>query len=389
MRTALTCTMRTALTCTMRTALNIISISRATLDQVHGAHRLLTEPRTTAMADPLTPPAQGSAEKRGAPHVAETPVSMQIGYYNIAWTDAQLSGRNHEWHREQLGRDCARAFESNDLAMLCLCQVGNNKLDENVDAHLGNSPGFQDKYPEQNVNIWLEQVIQEFCTTSTDLQACVLGPYAIMLNKHVCCFETSPTLTRPLVSCPGANHTYRRAVHSVIEVLPHGPLIEVWVHHAPSSKERTYTPLARAQTLEYFFKNMSSKSIVGGNLNVSNFGIKHALRTWCEQWLAMEIDQLRNGWQIHMLPEATHGDLALSRGLTASQIGEPHIGRTSKYHELVVVQISLANLPPHKRPSSEPSNDVRGRSVARTSMGAGSSSASGAYLATNHTDTNE
>ena len=78
------------------------------------------------MADPLTPPAQGSAEVRGALHVAEPPVStcvssrtgkrsvaeppvsLQVGFYNIGWTDTQLSGQNHEMHRKQLGRDCAR-----------------------------------------------------------------------------------------------------------------------------------------------------------------------------------------------------------------------------------------------------------------------------------------
>ena len=89
-------------------------------------------------------------------------------------------------HRNQLGRDCARAFEFNDLGMLCLCEVGTNKLDENLHAHLGNSAGFQDKYGGQNVNSWLEQVIQECCKTSIDLEAYVLGPYAIVLDKSVC-----------------------------------------------------------------------------------------------------------------------------------------------------------------------------------------------------------
>ena len=96
-----------------------------------------------------------------------------------------------------LGRDCAWAFEFNDLGMLCLCEVSTNKLDENVHAHLGNSVGFQDKYGEQDVNSWLKQVIQECCKTSMNLEAYVLGPYAIVLDKSVCCFETSPTLTDP------------------------------------------------------------------------------------------------------------------------------------------------------------------------------------------------
>ena len=174
---------------------------------------------------------------------------MQIAYYNIGLTNTQLSGEDHEMYREQLGRDCALAFESNDLGVLCLVEFGNNKLDENLNAHLGNSADFRDKYKGQNVNRWLEEAIQEFCTTSTDLEACVLGPYAIVLDKSVCCFETHPTLTDPLVVCPDTDHTYRRAVHSVIEVLPDGPLIEVWVHHAPSSKERGYTALAREETM--------------------------------------------------------------------------------------------------------------------------------------------
>ena len=113
-------------------------------------------------------------------------MSLQVGFYNIGWTDSQLSGQDHEMHRKQLGRDCARAFEFNDLGMLCLCEVGTNKLDENLHAHLGNSAGFQDKYGGQSVNRWLEQVIHECCKTSIDLQAYVLGPYAIVLDKSVC-----------------------------------------------------------------------------------------------------------------------------------------------------------------------------------------------------------
>ena len=134
---------------------------------------------------------------------------MQVGFYNIGWTDTQLSGQDHEMHRMQLGTECARALELNDLGMLCLCEVGTNKLDENLDAHLGNSAGFRDKYPLQDVNRWLERVIEECCTTSIDLEAYVLGPYAIVLNKSVCCFNACPRLTGALVTCLGTDHTYR------------------------------------------------------------------------------------------------------------------------------------------------------------------------------------
>ena len=49
-------------------------------------------------------------------------------FYNIGWTDSQLSCQNHEMHRKQLRRDCAGAFEFNDLGMLRLCEVGTDKL---------------------------------------------------------------------------------------------------------------------------------------------------------------------------------------------------------------------------------------------------------------------
>ena len=163
----------------------------------------------------------------------------------------------------------------------------------------------------------------------------------------------------------------------MIQVLPHGPLIEVWVHHAPSSKARGYTSLAREQTLEYFFENVSGNGIVGGDLNVSKNGLKNALRTWSS--LAgktqEQIDQRCKTWQIHMLPEAKHGDLALSRGLTTTQIVQTRVGcntddATSNAHELVVVQISLGDLPPHKRPAFEPSSDERESSAAQPAVAA-------------------
>ena len=77
------------------------------------------------------------------------------------------------------------------------------------------------------------------------------------------------------------------------------------------------------------------------------------MRTWSSRTgnTQEEIDQRCKTWQIHMLPEAKHGDLALSRGLTASQIAETRVGcntddATSNAHELVVVQLSLGDVPP-------------------------------------------
>ena len=108
---------------------------------------------------------------------------MQIAYYNIGLTDTQLSGEDREMYREQLGRDCALAFESSDLGMLCLVEFGNNYLDENPGAHLGNSAGFQDKYQGQDVNRWLEQIVQECRETSIGFQAYALGPYVILVDN--------------------------------------------------------------------------------------------------------------------------------------------------------------------------------------------------------------
>ena len=111
-------------------------------------------------------------------------MGVQVGFYNIDKTDEQLCGENHEMHVKQLGRDCAGALLFHDPGMLCLCGVGTNRLDENLDAHLGNSAGFLAKYGGQNVNTWLEQVIQECCRSFIDLQAYVLGPYAIVLDSR-------------------------------------------------------------------------------------------------------------------------------------------------------------------------------------------------------------
>ena len=81
------------------------------------------------------PLAREVAAVAAARSVAKPPVSLQVGLYNIGWTDSQLSGQNHEMHRKQLGRDCAGAFEF---------------------------------------------------TTSIDIQAYVLGLYALVLDKSVC-----------------------------------------------------------------------------------------------------------------------------------------------------------------------------------------------------------
>ena len=57
------------------------------------------------------------------------------------------------------------------------------------------------------------------------------------------------------------DHTYRRAVHSVIQVLDHGPFIDVWVQHAESCRGRVYPSLAREQTMEYFFESRGKERV--------------------------------------------------------------------------------------------------------------------------------
>ena len=156
------------------------------------------------------------------------------------------------------------------------------------------------------------------------------------------------------------DHNYRRAVHSVIQVLPLGPLIDVWVHHATCSRGRKYTSAARQQTMEYLFHHVLGTGIVGGNLNISKRGVKQVLRTWSSRTghTQEEIDQRCKTWQAHTLPDAKHGDLALPRGLTATQIAVTRVGcntddATSNAHELVVVQLNLEDLLPQKRASLE------------------------------------
>ena len=76
------------------------------------------------MADPLT----CRHEKRSVEPFLIVQISVQIGYYNIGWSDSQLSGANREMYRNQLGKDCARALEIHDLGVIRLCEVGTNKL---------------------------------------------------------------------------------------------------------------------------------------------------------------------------------------------------------------------------------------------------------------------
>mgnify|MGYP003314326139 CR=1 FL=1 len=104
--------------------------------------------------------------------------------------------------------------------------------------------------------------------------------------------------------------------------------------------------------MEYFLVNMFGRGIVGGDLNMSKVGVKSALRTWSSRTTRTQegSDQRYEAWQFHSLPDAKHGDLALSRGLTATQTAETRVpcntdDATSNAHELVVLQLSLEDLP--------------------------------------------
>ena len=93
---------------------------------------------------------------------------------------------------------------------------------------------------------------------------------------------------------------------------------------------------------------------------VASDQLQNALRTWSMRTRSKQedINQRCKAWEVHTLPEAKHGDLALSRGLTAAQIAVIRVGcntdnTTSHAHELVVVQLNLEDLLPQKRASLE------------------------------------
>ena len=88
--------------------------------------------------------------------VVKPPVSIQIAYFHISWDGKEVD----EKLRSQLGKDCAKAFEQNDLAVLCLCDLGPNNLDKNLGANLSSTEAFENTYTDQDVNKWLQHAIR-------------------------------------------------------------------------------------------------------------------------------------------------------------------------------------------------------------------------------------
>ena len=309
----------------------------------------------SCVAQPTAMPSQRRKRSVGKP-----PLSVQIGFYHVPWDGKEQL----EELRTQLGQDCAKAFQENDLAVLCLCDLGPNNLDKNLGANLSNTEAFQNKYTDQNVNKWLEQTIHfECCKTSKQgFEVCVVGPYAFILDKSVCGFEVLPELTDAFFEVHGSDHSYRRAAVATIHVLPDGPHIHVWVHHAPASQTRGYSPFAREATMHYFFNNVPDKGIVGGDFAMSKSAVNDAHLSWERQDLRQRCKT--SDWEIHERSDAKHGDLALTRGLRATQIAETP-SCTSDRHDFVVLQIDLQGERTHKRSACEPSSDARDSSVAQ------------------------
>ena len=43
---------------------------------------------------------RGKQHRPWGAYLAKPPVRLQIGFYNIGWTDSQLFGENHQMHRK-------------------------------------------------------------------------------------------------------------------------------------------------------------------------------------------------------------------------------------------------------------------------------------------------
>ena len=202
--------------------------------------------RAHAMSDSQGAPWSASvgkprAELEGArPSVAKPrdDATFRVGFYNIGWQDNAIQGSAAERRVRALGQECAKAIEECCLGVLCLCEFGTNRMDEQPLANIGHSEGFKNLAPGKRVEVWLKEVIEkESCKTSWFVDAEVIGPYAVVVARERACFERPCQLHGPLVHMTGTDHSYRMAVCAKVRVTGTDHVAEVWLHHAPSSKK--------------------------------------------------------------------------------------------------------------------------------------------------------
>ena len=169
-----------------------------------------------------------------------------VGFYNIGWQDSHLAGRAAHGRVRALGKECARAIQEHCLSVLCLCEFGTNRMDENPMANIGDTEQFKTYAPGKTVHVWLKGVIeQESGTTSLAVDVTVLGPYAVIVVLERASSDSPCQLHGPIVNISGTVHSYRKAVRAHVRLKDTEHVAEVWVHHANASRQRKYGPEAR------------------------------------------------------------------------------------------------------------------------------------------------
>ena len=257
-----------------------------------------------------------------------------IAFYNIGWMSTRLN--NLKKHSATLNEDLREAIDDMDADVICLCECG--------EIGIGLDP-----------TKWLE-AIRNICGMGFAIFQ--HSHYTVIVKMETMEIVQKPTLRGPMT--PAQGHEYRKCQHLQVKVKDSAANpIDIFNVHSPASSKRPLNATVREQILTWFRTNMSSQTLIGGDLNSSKFSLDAVLK--------------RSG--VHYLFEvnAKHGDLVVCKGLHAESLA-CEISRTSDAHKMCVVMVTqkLAAKPAQQQSSSAASaaHPAQQQSVAQSSSAA-------------------
>ena len=235
--------------------------------------------------------------------------SCRVAYYNLTWDVGKMIGKKHEEHKRKLREDVLKALDTHDVDVLCLCEVG--EIERGLGSVRWNAL-LRDIIPEH----WK----YEFYTASH---------YTTIINSTTMETLIEPTLSGSMTPVPA--HWYRKCQFFRVRKKYFGevhPAIDVVNVHSPSSKHKHLTDRIRKDVLEWLQRHMGDRTIIGGDLNESEFSLRETFGPGRGQ----------NGIEFIRPIFGLHGDLAITRNLETDVMQEK-INATSITHFMVIVNL--------------------------------------------------
>ena len=231
-------------------------------------------------------------------------LSIMLGYfvwYNIGWISTRFN--NLPKHEKQLSQDLNQAIEDYDPSGIFLSECGE----------------VAEGLPIEQWTALLERILP------VGYQIWCHSHYTCILKLDDVIVIEAPSLSASMCTLPG--HEFRRCQKVVVQFRNSaGKPIALYNVHSPASKKHPLGSYPREQIMNWFGELTSERTLIGGDLNMSEHSLHEHLKKYSDTHFLFE-----DGHK--------HGDVVLVKGYDGAESVACDISSTTDAHRMCVMSV--------------------------------------------------